>query len=134
MSGTSRSSRSASAESGGASTSRDRKPEGPRRVRNGIKLRLREGVPTGELADVWVRRVEESVRAEELTEGLRYARLGQTVTMEVEAGRVVGRVQGRAAQPYDVTLEVTPYDAEQWDRIVDAMAREAMYLVKLLDR
>lgn len=113
---------------------RDRKPDGPRRVRTGIKLRAREGViASSPLSDRWRRLLEEVVPHGELTEGLRYARLGQTRSLAVEAGALRAQVQGRAAKPHATCVTVGEFTSLQWDRIIEAMAGEAVYLVKLLN-
>ena len=113
-------------------TARDRKPEGPRRVRHGLKLRTRDDVPTGPLADAWLGAVSQVLDAAEASEGLRYARLGQTVGLDVESGAVTARVQGAPVRPYTTSIAVTPFTSEQWDAIIAAMAKEAVYLVKFL--
>jgi uncharacterized Zn finger protein len=114
-------------------SSRDRRADGLRRVRAGVKLRARNGViARTPLAERWLRLVEELVDHEELSEGLRYAKLGQIVTLEPQDGAIAAEVQGRATKPYATRIVVSAYEAEQWDRIIDAMAGEAVYLVKLL--
>ena len=52
-------------------------PTGPRRVRQGLKLRHREGViDHTPISSAWIKLFEQSVTPEELAEGHRYARLG----------------------------------------------------------
>ncbi|MCP3906361.1 MAG: hypothetical protein GY715_22295 [Planctomycetes bacterium] len=120
---------------GTAAASRDRRPEGPRRVRNGIKLKARDGVVSREgLAAAWIDAVEAAIGdIDELTEGLRYAKIGQTIALDAEPGGIRGRVQDRAAEPCAVRIAVEPFSEVQWDRVVTDMAGEAVYLVKLLN-
>jgi uncharacterized Zn finger protein len=115
---------------------RDRKPEGPRRVRNGIKLKARDGVISREgPGEPWIQAVEASIGdLDELAEGVRYAKIGQTISLDAEPGGVRARVQDRAAEPCTVRIAVNAFTAVEWDRIVTAMAAEAVYLVKLLNR
>ena len=116
-----------------ANASRDRRADGLRRVRAGVKLRARNGViARTPLAERWLRLVEEMIDHEELAEGLRYAKLGQIVTLQPQDGAIAAEVQGRATKPYATRLIVGAYGAPQWDRIIEAMAGEAVYLVKLL--
>ncbi len=111
----------------------DRKPNGLRRVRTGIKLRARnEVVARNAISERWLRLVDNIFNAEATSEGLRYARLGQTLTLEAESGCLVAKVQGRRVKPYETRLIFGEYSLEQWERIIDLMAREAVYLVKLL--
>lgn len=110
-----------------------RRPDTPRRLKNGIKLRRREGI---ELlawpADAWstllLADIEDSVR----TEALDYARAGQAATLQITAAGVEASVQGRAARPYTVRIEPETLSAADWDRVVAIMAREAVYSAKLL--
>jgi uncharacterized Zn finger protein len=103
-------------------------------VRSGIKLRAREGViASSPLSDRWRHLLEEAVKGEELAEGLRYARLGQTVSLAFEAGALRAQVQGSAAKPHTTRMTVGQFTSVQWDRIIEAMASEAVYLVKLLN-
>jgi uncharacterized Zn finger protein len=112
----------------------ERRSDGPRRVRTGLKLRSRDDVITASpLAERWRRLLEETVPSAELGEGLRYARLGQTISLAVEDGALRAKVQGRKARPYETTVTVGCFSPVQWERIIDAMAGEAVYLVKLLD-
>ncbi len=111
----------------------DRKPEGPRRVRGGLKLKSREGlIPSTPLSDAIVRRIEASISADEREEGNRYARLGQVISMQHDGGVLRARVQGRQPRPYDVRIPFGAWTDAQWERIIDAMAAEALYVIKLL--
>jgi uncharacterized Zn finger protein len=116
-----------------AAGARDRRPTGPRRVRNGIKLRARDGeLPTAGLGGALVRIVDRDLDPEEREEGLRYARLGQIVTLEIDAGGPRATVQGEAPRPVETRLAIDVFTAAQWDQIVALMAGEAVYLVKLM--
>lgn len=119
----------------GAPTTRlpERKPEGPRRVRGGIKLKSRDGViPSTPLTDALVRRIEGGIPTDERDEGVRYARLGQILTMQHDGGVLRARVQGSAPRPYEVSIPFGVWTDAQWDQIIEAMAAEAVYVVKLL--
>jgi uncharacterized Zn finger protein len=113
---------------------RSTRSDGPRRVRNGIKLRARDGsIPSTPLSDRLLDLIRRITRQEEVEEGQRYARLGQTIALDCRPGEVVASVQGRAGRPYETRIRFGAFSPAQWDRIVDAMASEAVYLVKLLD-
>lgn len=112
---------------------RERKPDTPRRVRQGIKLRARDGVvPSTPLSDALMALIEGQVPPDELGEGLGYARQGQIVSLTVVAGAVKAQVQGRAARPYETSVSVPVFRVSDWDGIIEGMATEAAYLVKLL--
>ena len=115
----------------GSRFERDR-AAGPRRVRHGLKLRSRDGViPRGPLADRWIEGLEAVIAPKELEEGRRYARLGQTVSMTIIPGGVDAVVQGSRVKPHAVRITVGAYPEETWGRIIETMAGEASYLVKL---
>jgi uncharacterized Zn finger protein len=116
------------------SGARQNRPDGPRRVRNGLKPSSRSGVPSSPLSNRLISLMERTFSINEMEEGLRYARLGQTISMEIEAGAIVATVQGTRAKPYDVRLVFGAYENQQWERIVELMASEAVYLVKLLSK
>jgi uncharacterized Zn finger protein len=111
----------------------ERKPTGPRRVRNGVKLRSGED-PRTWLGRRWIALVEQLVEPKERHEGLDYARRGQTVTLDLVPGGIDAKVQGRAARPYTTRWRVPVFDEGQWQRLIDAMAAEALYAAKLLAR
>ena len=115
-----------------APATRERRNDGPRRVRNGVKLRTREGeLPAGRLADPVVGWVERTFGVAARDAAVRYARLGQTVTMDVEPGVVRAAVQGTASRPYKVELAFGVFDPAAWEQVIERMADEAVYLVKL---
>lgn len=51
--------------------------------------------------------------------GRRYARIGQTVSLDISVGLLAAQVQGSRPKPYLVTVAVPPPSPEQW-RVVDA--------------
>lgn len=107
----------------------------PRRVRGGLRLRPQDEQATPHWVTERLRRLaERAVAPEVLAEALEYARLGQTRRLEIEEGMAVASVQGRLSRPYAVTLKLRHFTAEERDRIVDAMAEQAIYAAKLLAR
>ncbi len=109
------------------------RPAAPRRVRNGIRLRGGDDSPGRTwVAGRWVSLMEQVIAAKERTEGLEYARLGQTTELRLEPGVVLASVQGRASRPYRTRWTIPPFPAEQWRLLIDAMAGEAIYSAKLL--
>ncbi|MHC4220082.1 MAG: SWIM zinc finger family protein, partial [Planctomycetota bacterium] len=111
----------------------ERKPTVPRRVRNGVKLRSGDE-PRTWLGRRWIALVEQLIGLKERREGLEYAQRGQTVTLELVPGGIEAKVQGRAARPYTTHWRVPVFDEGQWQRLIDAMAAEALYAAKLLAR
>lgn len=114
---------------------RDRRepPANPRRVRRGVKLKAAlDELAQSWAAHRWLRLIEVAASGAAVAEGLEYARLGQTRSMEVEPGSVFGFVQGRADRAYRTRLTLERFVEEQWLAIVNAMADQAVYAAKLL--
>lgn len=96
-------------------------------------MKLASGDPsTSWAAQRWVRLVEQAGEGQHLTEGIEYAKNGQTKRLSVEVGRVEASVQGRAYRPYTTTLSLSAFTHEEWDRIVEAMSDQAIHAAKLL--
>ena len=107
----------------------------PRRVRNGIKMR--DGKvqhPRSWLAERWLELGDQLASAEHLLQGREYARAGQTISLDIGPGRIDAEIQGRSARPYSTRLRIPVLDEEQWNRVINAMADEAVYAAKLLAR
>lgn len=110
-----------------------RRPDTPRRLKNGIRLRRREGIDLlAWPADAWSTLLLSGIEDTVKTEALDYARAGQTATLQITAAGIEATVQGRAARPYTVRIEPETLSTADWDRVVAIMAREAVYSAKLL--
>ena len=110
-----------------------RRPDTPRKVRNGIRLRRKEeDVDFAWPAGPWLSRILRDVDPTSREEGLDFARKGQTVVLDIEPARIVAEVQDVEARPHAVRIEFAPIGREDWKRVVDSMAREARYAAKLV--
>jgi uncharacterized Zn finger protein len=112
----------------------ERKPTAPRRVRSGVKLRAGGDEARTWVGRRWIALLEALIPGRERLAGLDYARRGQTISMQLTAGGIDAKVQGRAARPYATQWRLPVFDDEQWHRLIDAMAAEALYAAKLLAR
>ena len=128
----------------------------PRRVTGGIRLQFKPSAaaaaastdkngeaqkPEEEAASTpgwswasarWMRLAEDFAPGEQLAEGLEYAQLGQTRSLEIKAGQVNARVQGRMPNAYKVALRMPTFPPEQWEAVASAMAAQAKYAASLL--
>lgn len=110
-----------------------RKDDTPRKVRNGIRLRTKdEEVSFNWPAGAWLDQLLAPYGDDARSEGLDFARRGQTVMLNVEPGRITATVQDAAPRPFEVRIEFEPIGREDWDQIVNSMAREAKYTAKLV--
>ena len=111
----------------------ERRFEGPRRVKNGLKLISKEGpVARNPLAQRWMQTIESIISPEIMQQGLEYARSGQIVTMHTLAGEIDATVQGSAPRAYVSRTHVPAFSEAQWQAIIDVMAGEAIHVAKLL--
>lgn len=67
-----------------------------------------------------------------LARGRTYARRGQTVSLQVDAGAATAKVQGSAARPYRVRIGVATLSKTQWAAVLDALAADASLAAALL--
>lgn len=110
-----------------------RRQDGPRRIKNGVRLRRREGIDGLPWpAEAWLGLVTGRMTLELRAEALDYAKAGQTASLVVAPGLVEAVVQGRAPRPYRVRVEVRTLAPAEWERLVATMAAEAIWSAKLL--
>ena len=129
----------------------DRRPEGPRRVRHGLKLQgifdfkliaplhdepasqpAEKTSSAGALSERWFALASGAFERAALLEGHEYARLGQTVNLELQKGRIRAAIQGTAPRPYQVEIVLPAFDEQQWPDVIEAMSGEAVYVAKML--
>jgi hypothetical protein len=68
-----------------------------------------------------------------LPRGHGYARGGTVGELAIAPGEVRATVQGRRARPYQVRVRVRVLEAEEWDRVLDAIAAQIGHAAALLD-
>lgn len=105
----------------------------PRPVKDGLRAKSKRGA----IGETWWSRrfievLEHFHEGPRLVRGRAYARRGQVIDMEVEAGEVTARVQGSRARPYDVRIGVRVLGDADWARVEEAMASQAVFLARLL--
>ncbi|MCA1644916.1 MAG: SWIM zinc finger family protein [Chloroflexi bacterium] len=106
---------------------------GPRLPSYGIKAQTRRGA-FGKTwwASRWIAALENLVNEGRLARGRTYARNGQVTSLDVDRDGVRAVVQGSRPEPYEVTITFKRLSDAEWDRVVDAMAAEALYAARLL--
>jgi uncharacterized Zn finger protein len=80
----------------------------------------------------WIAALERLVDPGRLSRGRSYARGGQVLTLDVTSGGVTSQVQGSRPRPYKVHIGFRHLSEPEWDRVIAAMAGEAIYAAKLL--
>lgn len=108
-------------------------PSRPIPVKNGVKARSQRG-KIGETwwSSKWVAFLESLDMGARLGRGKSYARRGQVMGMDIQSGLVKAKVQGSRPKPYTVNIRLTSLSAAEWDKVIDAMASQALFAAKLL--
>ena len=108
-------------------------PSRPIRVEGGIKAKSEHGaIGSTWWSRRWVSVLESFNMGARLTRGRSYARQGQVLSIDVQPGMVKAKVQGSRPRPYNVEIRLKPLSDQDWDRVTDAMADQAIFAAKLL--
>jgi len=106
---------------------------GRTRRADGIRLRSARG-PVGDTW--WGRRLSETMEAVvdsgRVSRGKSYARSGQVLSLSVEPGRAVGRVQGSEEAPYESEVRLRPFGAEDQEIAAQVVAASPQLVAGLL--
>ncbi len=103
-------------------------------AKNGTRARNQAGESARSWwAGRWSRALTHLVDPARLAHGRTYARGGQVVDMGVQVGVVLAHVQGTRPQPYNVRLEIRTLSEPEWERVIEAMAKQAIYAAQLLN-
>lgn len=105
----------------------------PRPVKEGLQAKSKRGA----IGETWwsqrfIEVLEDFHEGPRLVRGRAYARRGQVIDMDIEAGEVAAHVQGSRVRPYSVTIGVTILDDADWKRVEEAMASQAVFVARLL--
>jgi len=108
-------------------------PSRPRPVEGGLKARSTRGP----IAQTWwserfIEVLEDIGVASRLQRGQNYARRGQVISLDVDAGQVTAQVQGSRPRPYRVRIGITAFGKAEWSQIERVLAGNAWYAATLL--
>lgn len=108
-------------------------PSRPRPAPDGLKARSARGA----ISQTWwsarfVEVLEDVGLGNRLQRGRHYARRGQVISLDVDAGAVTARVQGSRARPYRVRIGIAAFGKPDWARVERALAASAWYSAALL--
>jgi uncharacterized Zn finger protein len=108
-------------------------PSRPLPVEGGLKARSTRG-PIGQTwwSGRFIAVLESIIVGGRLERGRNYARRGQVISLEIDAGIVTALVQGSRTQPYRVRIGLSAFGAPEWSRLERALADSAWYSAKLL--
>jgi uncharacterized Zn finger protein len=105
----------------------------PRAAKGGIKAQSKRGqFGQSWWAKRWINVLESFDIGARLGRGRSYARNGQVLSIDVDQGTVEAKVQGSRPTPYAVEINVKVLSGKEWDRVVAALAGQALFAAKLL--
>jgi uncharacterized Zn finger protein len=108
-------------------------PSRPRRVDGGLKARSTRGaIGATWWSERFVAVLNDIGLDNRLQRGRSYARAGQVISLDVDAGMVTARVQGSRPRPYRVRVGITAYGKLEWTKLERALAENAWYTAALL--
>jgi uncharacterized Zn finger protein len=111
-----------------------RAPRPSRRRGGRLRLKIDEQVlMDGPISGPWLRMIETMMDTRAMQEGLLAAREGSVRSLLVEPGSITGPVQADAESSQDVAISITQIDEAGWQRLIEAMACEAVWAAKLLE-
>ncbi|MHB1432899.1 MAG: SWIM zinc finger family protein [Streptosporangiaceae bacterium] len=108
-------------------------PARPRSVDGGLKPRSARGA----IGQTWwserfVSVLERIGLGSRLQRGRNYARRGQVISLDIDAGLVSAQVQGSRSRPYRVRIGITAFGKAEWAALERALAASAWYAARLL--
>jgi len=108
-------------------------PTQPIETDEGIKARSKRGAfAKNWWATRWIKALERLVDAGRLRRGRTYARKGQVLSIEESKTGIRANVQGSRATPYKVSIELGQLGDTQWQKVIDALAGQAIFTAQLL--
>ena len=106
----------------------------PINIEDGIKAKSKRGkFVKNWWANRWISALKPLMDSRRLSRGRSYARRGQVMDIDVVPGRIDSQVQGSRYMPYEVTIQLNPLSDKQWDKVLDALAEQAIFAAQLLN-
>jgi uncharacterized Zn finger protein len=109
------------------------KPTKAIQAKDGIKAQSQRGAfGKNWWAQRWIAALEQLVDSGRLARGRSYARKGQVLSIEETKDGITARVQGSQRTPYKIKIQITSLTDAQWNRVIDALAEQAIFSAQLL--
>jgi len=109
------------------------KPTKAIKTKDGIKAQSQRGAfAKNWWAQRWIAALERLVDSGRLSRGRSYARQGQVLSIEETKDGIAARVQGSQRSPYKIKIQIEPLTDAQWDKVIDALAEQAIFSAQLL--
>jgi uncharacterized Zn finger protein len=109
------------------------KPTKAIQTKDGIKAQSQRGAfAKNWWAQRWIAALERLVDSGRLSRGRSYARKGQVLSIEETKDGIAARVQGSQRTPYKIKIQIASLTDAQWNKVIDALAEQAIFSAQLL--
>lgn len=109
------------------------KPNKAIKTKDGIKAQSKRGTfAKSWWAQRWITALERLVDSGRLSRGRSYARKGQVLSIDETKDGVAARVQGSRPTPYKISIKINHLTNAEWDKVIDALAEQAIFTAQLL--
>ncbi len=109
------------------------KPTKAIQAKDGIKAQSQRGAfGKNWWAQRWIAALERLVDSGRLSRGRSYARKGQVLSIEETKDGIAARVQGSQHAPYKIKIQIASLTDAQWNKVIDALAEQAIFSAQLL--
>ena len=88
--------------------------------------------PVTEWGRNWVKSILNFGRPYRMRRGIRYAKEGNVISINISKGQIFSMVQGTAPVPYRVKLNFDIIADEIWDTIIKKVSEKSFYIIDLL--
>jgi len=82
----------------------------------------------------WLKALQNVDYSNRLPRGLRYARNGSVLTIQVEKNNIIASVRGSRPKPYKVTIKVPSFTNEEKNKLLDEIKNNTFLLTSLLNK
>jgi len=109
------------------------KPTKAIQTKDGIKAQSKRGAfAKNWWAQRWIAALERVVDSGRLARGRSYARKGQVLSIDETKDGIAARVQGSMRTPYKISIKINHLTDAGWDKVIDALAEQAIFTAQLL--
>jgi uncharacterized Zn finger protein len=109
------------------------KPTKAIKSKDGIKSQSKRGAfARSWWAQRWIAALERLVDSGRLSRGRTYARQGQVLSIDETKDGIAARVQGSRSTPYKISIKMNRLSDAEWDKVIDALAEQAIFTAQLL--
>lgn len=109
------------------------KPTKAIKTEDGIKAQSKRGAfAKSWWAQRWIAALERLVDSGRLSRGRAYARKGQVLAIDETKDGIAARVQGSRSTPYKISIKMNRLTDAEWDKVIDALAEQAIFTAQLL--